>query len=91
MVIHVVYSFNGMDQVGMPYLDKAITITQDLRIFQGGPSEGRSWIARTFTAWCLHRWPALQGLSFFRTPQLRVLSGTSLQRNLVAVAISPSR
>jgi hypothetical protein len=44
-----------------------------------------AWVLANFRG---HR---LQGLSFFRTPQLRVLSGTSLQRNLVAVAISLSR
>jgi hypothetical protein len=56
MVLHIIYTMNGMDQVGISYLLQSVRLAQDLRLFAPEQTEGRTRTARVFTAWALYRW-----------------------------------
>jgi Arc/MetJ family transcription regulator len=71
MVLHIIYTMNGMDQVGISYLLQSVRLAQDLRLFAPEQTEGRTRTARVFTAWALYRWQSLQALHNMRPPLIR--------------------
>jgi hypothetical protein len=56
MVLHIIYTINGMDQVGISYLFQSIHLAQNLKLFAPEQTQGRTKTARVFTAWALYRW-----------------------------------
>jgi hypothetical protein len=56
MVLHIIYTINGMDQVGISYLLQSVQLAQNLKLFAPEQTEGRTRTARVFTAWALYRW-----------------------------------
>jgi hypothetical protein len=56
MVLHIIYTMNGMDQVGISYLLQSVRLAQNLKLFAPEQTEGRTRTARVFTAWALYRW-----------------------------------
>lgn len=56
MVLHVIYTMNGMDQVGISYLLQSVQLAQHLKLFAPEQTEGRTKTSRVFTAWALYRW-----------------------------------
>jgi hypothetical protein len=55
-VLHIIYTINGMDQVGISYLLQSVQLAQDLKLFAPEQEKGRKRAARVFTAWALYRW-----------------------------------
>jgi hypothetical protein len=56
MVLHIIYTVNGKDDVGISYLLQSVQMAQDLQIFTPEKTKGTERIARVFTAWALYRW-----------------------------------
>jgi hypothetical protein len=56
MVLHVIYTIDGMDQIGVSYLLQSVQLSQSLKLFASEQEEGRTRTARVFTAWALYRW-----------------------------------
>ena len=56
MVLQVIYTINGMDQVGVSYLIQSVLLAQGLKLFAPEQTVGRTRTARVFTAWALYRW-----------------------------------
>ncbi|KAH6953645.1 hypothetical protein DER45DRAFT_576136 [Fusarium avenaceum] len=71
MVLHIIYTINGMDQIGISYLLQSIQLAQDLKLFAPEQTEGRTRTARVFTAWALYRWQSLQAFHNSRAPLIR--------------------
>ncbi|KAF5692882.1 C6 transcription factor [Fusarium denticulatum] len=71
MVLHTIYTMNGMDQVGISYLLQSVQIAQDLKLFAPEQTEGKTKTARVFTAWALYRWQSLQAFHNLRAPLIR--------------------
>ncbi|KAH7140288.1 hypothetical protein B0J13DRAFT_557476 [Dactylonectria estremocensis] len=79
MILHVVYSIKGMDNIGLSYLIQAVAMARDMTLFQPArQKKGKTKTARDFTAWCLYRWQAFQGLHFFQAPLIRDPPSTPL-------------
>ncbi|CEI61389.1 hypothetical protein FVEN_g5898 [Fusarium venenatum] len=71
MVLHIIYTMNGMDQVGISYLLQSVRLAQNLKLFAPEKTEGRMRTARVFTAWSLYRWQSLQASHNMRAPLIR--------------------
>ncbi|EXK27464.1 hypothetical protein FOMG_16015 [Fusarium oxysporum f. sp. melonis 26406] len=71
MVLHVIYTMNGMDQVGISYLLQSVQLAQNLKLFAPEQTEGRTKTARVFTAWALYRWQSLQAFHNMRASLIR--------------------
>ncbi|PNP79481.1 hypothetical protein FNYG_07097 [Fusarium nygamai] len=71
MVLHTIYTMNGMDQVGISYLLQSVQIAQYLKLFAPEQTEGKTKTARVFTAWALYRWQSLQAFHNLRAPLIR--------------------
>ncbi|KAI7766366.1 hypothetical protein LZL87_013140 [Fusarium oxysporum] len=71
MVLHIIYTINGMDQIGISYLLQSVQLAQDLELFAPEQTEGRTRTARVFTAWALYRWQSLQAFHNLRAPLIR--------------------
>jgi hypothetical protein len=56
MVLHIIYTINGSDQVGISYLLQSVQLAQNLKLFAPEQKKGRTRTARVFTAWALYRW-----------------------------------
>lgn len=56
MVLHIIYTVNGRDEVGISYLLQSVQMAQDLQLFTTEETEGTTRTARVFTAWALYRW-----------------------------------
>ncbi|KAF5583794.1 hypothetical protein FPANT_8068 [Fusarium pseudoanthophilum] len=78
MVLHTIYTMNGMDQVGISYLLRAVQIAQDLKLFAPEQTEGRTRTACVFTAWALYRWQSLQAFHNLKAPLIRGPPGTPM-------------
>lgn len=57
-LLNLVYSHNGLDQIGLPYLEEAIEIGRTIGIFGSAVLvEDQDFShARLFTAWAIFRW-----------------------------------
>lgn len=55
IVLYFLYSYFAQDQIGKPFLVKAMAIAEDMQLFRAGVHhESRDIrIAREYTAWCL--------------------------------------
>ncbi|KAJ3453762.1 hypothetical protein MRS44_018394 [Fusarium solani] len=71
LVLHIIYTINGMDQVGISYLLQSVQLAQDLKLFAPEQEKGRKRAARVFTAWALYRWQSMQGFHCLRAPLIR--------------------
>ncbi|KAG5657875.1 hypothetical protein KAF25_007908 [Fusarium avenaceum] len=71
MVLHIIYTVNGRDEVGISYLLQSVQMAQDLQLFTAEETEGTKRTARVFTAWALYRWQSMQGLHCSRAPLIR--------------------
>ncbi|KAH6607270.1 hypothetical protein Trco_003583 [Trichoderma cornu-damae] len=69
-LLNLIYSHNGMDKVGMPYLTQALKIAQQIDLFGDNANEknGRMVHARVFTAWALFNWQCIQSYYYYRAP-----------------------
>ncbi|KAH7186633.1 hypothetical protein DER44DRAFT_816856 [Fusarium oxysporum] len=71
MVSHIIYTINGMDQIGISYLLQSVQLAQNLKLFAPEQTEGRTRTARVFTVWALYRWQSLQAFHNLRAPLIR--------------------
>ncbi|KAI8710723.1 Zn(2)-C6 fungal-type domain-containing protein [Fusarium sp. LHS14.1] len=71
MVLHIIYTINGMDQIGISYLLQSVQLAQDLKLLAPEQEKGRKRAARIFTAWALYRWQSMQGFHCLRAPLIR--------------------
>ncbi|KKO98434.1 hypothetical protein THAR02_09461 [Trichoderma harzianum] len=69
-LLNLIYSHNGMDKVGQPYLMHALKVAQQLDLFGDHANETyeRMVHARVFTAWALFNWQCIQSYYFYRAP-----------------------
>ncbi|RFU81128.1 hypothetical protein TARUN_1082 [Trichoderma arundinaceum] len=61
-LLNLVYSHNGMDKVGHPYLLRALDVAQQLELFGDHANEKNERMkhARVFTAWALFNWQCME-------------------------------
>lgn len=57
-LLNLIYSHNGMDKIGQPYLMQALKVAQQLDLFGDHANEKNERMihARVFTAWALFNW-----------------------------------
>ncbi|KAL7822712.1 hypothetical protein V8C26DRAFT_179922 [Trichoderma gracile] len=69
-LLNLIYSHNGMDKVGQPYLMHALRVAQQLDLFGDHAHEKsqRMIHARVFTAWALFNWQCIQSYYYYRAP-----------------------
>jgi hypothetical protein len=63
MVLHIIYTVNGRDEVGISYLLQSVQMAQNLQLFTPEETKGTKRTARVFTAWALYRWQSYVFLS----------------------------
>ncbi|KAL6828048.1 hypothetical protein V8C40DRAFT_243377 [Trichoderma camerunense] len=70
MIVNGIYVNNGIDKLGLTYLDRAIAIAEDLQIFGDNShiEENTLRHARNFTAWCLYKYQTIMGYYYFKCP-----------------------
>lgn len=69
-LLNLIYSHNGMDKVGQPYLMHGLRLAQQLELFgdHAHVKNQRMIHARVFTAWALFNWQCIQSYYYYRAP-----------------------
>ncbi|KAL7940243.1 hypothetical protein V8C42DRAFT_356369 [Trichoderma barbatum] len=74
-LLSLIYSHNGMDKIGYPYLMHALQIAQQLDLFgnHANKTDEKMDHARVFTAWALFNWQcsshdSIQSYYYYRAP-----------------------
>ncbi|KAL7790796.1 hypothetical protein V8C37DRAFT_176366 [Trichoderma ceciliae] len=69
-LLNLIYSHNGMDKIGQPYLMQALKIAQQMGLFGDHSKEKNERMvhARVFTAWALFNWQCIQSYYYYRAP-----------------------
>lgn len=72
IVLNIVVNLNGLDRIGRSYLEQALAMAQELRLFEESqhPEEEQMRKARTVTSWALFSWQTVCSFYFFRKPYL---------------------
>ncbi|KAL7907447.1 hypothetical protein GGI35DRAFT_456337 [Trichoderma velutinum] len=72
VIFNGIYVNNGIDKLGLTYLDRAIAIAEHLQLFHDNSNIHDKTLrhARDFTAWCLYKYQTIMGYYYFKTPMI---------------------
>ena len=72
ILLHIIYNFCGLDEIGQAYRIQATALAYRLRLYSAETEQTNDRIERgwAFTAWALYAWDSLVGFSFCSVPLL---------------------
>ncbi|KAL6697014.1 hypothetical protein J3F84DRAFT_371912 [Trichoderma pleuroticola] len=72
VIFNGIYVNNGIDKLGLTYLNRAIDIAEHLELLGDNSHIEDKTLrhARDFTAWCLYKYQTIMGYYYFKTPMI---------------------